>query len=132
MSDILTAIGLMSGTSLDGVDAAVLRTDGERVVEAGPALHFPYTPGVKASIQRAIRAALEGREGATEVGQAAVDVTDAHVAAVEGLIQRENLQRSSIDVIGFHGQTILHRPARSSGVQGRTWQIGDGAQLAAQ
>ncbi len=130
MPESLTAIGLMSGTSLDGVDAAVLVTDGEDFVEHGPAVHVPYTRDLKISVRRAIKAALEGRDGAAEIGKAAGEVTLAHVGAVENLLERAGLKRKDIDVVGFHGQTILHRPSRDPSAMGRTWQIGDGRALA--
>ncbi|WP_425407861.1 anhydro-N-acetylmuramic acid kinase [Hyphococcus sp.] len=130
MSDTLTAIGLMSGTSLDGIDAAILKTDGENVVQAGPAMHVPYSRDLKIWVRRAIKAALEGRDGAAEIGKAAGEVTLAHVLAVERLLEHEKLTRKDIDVIGLHGQTILHRPSRDAAVAGRTWQIGDGRVLA--
>lgn len=130
MPDTLTAIGLMSGTSLDGIDAAILKTDGEDVVEPGPAIHVPYTRDLKIWTRRAIKAALEGRDGAAEIGKAAGEVTIAHVQAVESLLEQAGLKRKDIDVIGFHGQTILHRPSRDPAVAGRTWQIGDGRVLA--
>ncbi|MEQ8178278.1 MAG: anhydro-N-acetylmuramic acid kinase [Amphiplicatus sp.] len=127
---VMTAIGLMSGTSLDGVDAAILRTDGESFLEPGPALHVPYDRDQKVFIRRAIKAAIEGRDGAADIGKAAGEVMLAHAAAVEKLLSSAKLSRESVDVIGFHGQTILHRPAKSSSDTGRTWQIGDGAALA--
>ena len=127
---VLTAIGLMSGTSLDGIDAAILRTDGENFVEAGPALSEPYSRDLKVWIRRAVKAALEGRDGAADIGKAAGEITAAHGEVVEALIEKAGLKRTQIDVIGFHGQTILHRPARKREDQGRTWQIGDGKVLA--
>ncbi|WP_428408102.1 anhydro-N-acetylmuramic acid kinase [Hyphococcus sp.] len=130
MSDMLTAIGLMSGTSLDGIDAAVLVTDGEDRVEPGPAIHVPYTRDLKIWVRRAIKAALEGRDGAEEIGKAAGEVTYAHVAAVEALLETAGLNRKKIDIIGFHGQTILHRPSKEAGIPGRTWQLGSGRTLA--
>ena len=130
MSDVLTSIGLMSGTSLDGIDAAILKTDGGDVVEAGPAIHLPYNRDLKIWIRRAIKAALEGRDGATEIGKAAGEVTLAHVEAVELLLEKAGVKRANIDVIGFHGQTILHQSARAPGSIGRSWQIGDGSVLA--
>lgn len=129
MSDTMTAIGLMSGTSLDGIDAAVLVTDGEDRVEPGPAIHVPYSRDLKIWVRRAIKAALEGREGAEEIGKAAGEVTYAHAAAVEQLLEKSGLSRKKIDVIGFHGQTILHRPSKEKGVAGRTWQLGNGRTL---
>jgi anhydro-N-acetylmuramic acid kinase len=129
MANLLTAIGLMSGTSLDGIDGAILTTDGEDVVEAGPAIHIPYSRDLKIWTRRAIKAALEGRDGASEVGKAAGEVTLAHIKAVEKLLEEAGLKRKDIDVIGFHGQTILHRPSRDAAVAGRTWQLGDGRVL---
>ncbi|MEL7486914.1 MAG: anhydro-N-acetylmuramic acid kinase [Pseudomonadota bacterium] len=126
----LTAIGLMSGTSLDGVDAAILRTDGADIVEPG-ATHFePYDRDLKIFVRRAIKAALEGRDGAADIGKAGGEVTAVHVIAVEKLLEKAGLKRTNVDVIGFHGQTILHRPAKTPDETGRTWQIGDGATLA--
>ena len=130
MTSVLTAIGMMSGTSLDGVDAAMIQTDGETFVEPGPALHIPYSRDLKVWIRRAIKAALEGRDGAADIGKAAGEVTLAHVEAVEALLEKAGVKRANVDVIGFHGQTILHRPTKNSDVAGRTWQIGDGAVLA--
>lgn len=127
---ILTAIGLMSGTSLDGIDAALIRTDGDGIVDPGPALTVPYTRDLKVFVRRAIKAALEGRDGAADIGKAASEVTAAHAAAVEALLGEAGIAREHVDVIGFHGQTILHRPSRSPESAGRTWQIGDGALLA--
>lgn len=127
---ILTAIGLMSGTSLDGVDAAIVKTDGRNVVEVGEAISAPYSRDLKIWIRRAIKAALEGRDGAADIGKAAGEVTLAHVDAVETLLEKAGVKRTAIDVIGFHGQTILHRPAKSREDVGRTWQIGDGKVLA--
>lgn len=131
---VLTAIGLMSGTSLDGVDAALVRTDGRDILTFGPTLHKAYSPEIKAWVNRAIKAALEGRDGATDIGKATGEVTQIHVEAVESLMEANGLRRDQIDVIGFHGQTILHRPSKPPIItledQGRTWQIGDGQVLA--
>ena len=130
MTDTLTAIGLMSGTSLDGIDAAIIRTDGEKIVEPGPAFFAPYSRDLKIWVRRAVKAALEGRDGAAEIGKAAGEITLAHVNAIEDLLSSASMKRTDIDVVGFHGQTILHRPAREAGSVGKTWQIGDGGVLA--
>ncbi len=116
--EMLRAIGLMSGTSLDGVDAAWIETDGERVGKIGPATTLPYPPALRADL----RAILDRAPGLAAADPIVADlsrrVTEAHVAAVVKLGERA-------DLIGFHGQTILHRPD-----QRRTWQIGDAAALA--
>ncbi|MEM9013902.1 MAG: anhydro-N-acetylmuramic acid kinase [Pseudomonadota bacterium] len=130
MADQLTAIGLMSGTSLDGIDAALIKTDGRETVEFGPSITAPYSRDLKIWIRRAIKAALEGRDGAADIGKAAGEVTLAHVDAVEALLRKAAIKRTDVDVIGFHGQTILHRPSRADVSNGRTWQIGDGDVLA--
>lgn len=127
---LLTAIGLMSGTSLDGVDAAILRTDGEHIIEHGPTHFLPYSRDLKVFVRRAIKAALEGRDGAADIGKASGEVTAAHVIAVEELLEKAGMRRAAVDVIGFHGQTILHAPKRTPESMGRSWQIGDGKALA--
>ena len=126
----LTAIGLMAGTSLDGVDAAVLRTDGMGLTEAGASGFTPYDRDTKIKVRRAIKAALEGRDGATDIAEAANAVTSAHIAAVRDLLDKAHLRARDIDVIGFHGQTILHRSPVDAATPGRTWQIGSGRTLA--
>jgi anhydro-N-acetylmuramic acid kinase len=112
------ALGLMSGTSLDGIDAAILDTDGERIVATGAALTVPYGDALRARLRSVL-----GGDGPVE--DVAREVTEAHAAAVAELLRRAGLGTGDVGVIGFHGHTILHRPN-----QGRTWQIGDGALLA--
>ncbi|GAB5470487.1 MAG: anhydro-N-acetylmuramic acid kinase [Rhodospirillales bacterium] len=112
-------VGLMSGTSLDGVDAALLRSDGQRIEAAGATLTQPYEPEFRA----ALRAVLGGVGDVAGVERA---LTDRHAQAVETLLEQAGLTRSEIALVGFHGQTILHAPD-----EGRTWQIGDGRRLAA-
>ncbi len=118
---ILTAVGLMSGTSLDGVDVALIDTDGAGMVKAGPGLGIPYDPS--------FREQLHGCLGKTAdhpgVADIARELTLRNAAAVNRLLDENGLTPSDIDVIGFHGQTILHRPD-----QRLTVQIGDGALLA--
>ena len=129
-SRVLTALGFMAGTSLDGVDAAIVRTDGEGLVEVGPNLHLPYEATTRAMVVRATKAALEGRDSADDITQAVDMVTSAHINAAQKLMEKHHLQRTEIDIIGFHGQTILHRPAKARDQRGRSWQIGSGAIVA--
>ena len=114
----LSALGLMSGTSMDGIDAAVIRTDGTRVFEFGPALTVPYDADFRARLR-----VLLGREEGLDAIER--ELTLLHAAAVRRLIADHGL--GGMDVIGFHGHTVLHRPE-----EGRTRQIGDGALLAAE
>ncbi len=113
------ALGLMSGTSLDGIDGAIVDTDGEGVVMPGAWLSRPYEPALRTRI----RGVLGGRGDVAGVARA---LTLAHADVVEALLAAAGLDSAQVGVIGFHGQTILHEPAA-----GRTWQIGDGALLAA-
>ncbi len=117
--DVIRSIGLMSGTSLDGIDVAVLLTDGERDTAAGPAETFPYPP----EFRERLRGVLGGTGPHQEIASVEAELTRLHAEAVRQY--RERVQQSAIDLIGFHGHTILHRPE-----QRRTWQIGDGALLA--
>jgi anhydro-N-acetylmuramic acid kinase len=114
------ALGLMSGTSMDGVDAALVKTDGERVAAFGPALTLPYD----ATVREAIRATLGGTG---DIALAERLLTDAHVAAVRQVLRAAGMTPADVALIGFHGHTILHRPESR-----RTWQIGDAARLAAE
>lgn len=114
------AIGMMSGTSLDGLDAALIRSDGERLLEAGPFLSEPYDEPFRERLR-----ALLGGAPAEAVAPVERELTERHGEAVEALLKEGGLDRSEIAAIGFHGQTIHHAPE-----EGRTWQIGDGALLA--
>ncbi len=128
MGEILKVIGLMSGTSLDGVDAALLDTDGENVVRTGPSLTVPYDASTRAQLRGALETALGMAKGAAvpaSIIEAERVLTEVHARAVAALLDKVKLKAGDIDLIGFHGQTILHRPQQSW-----TWQIGDGALLA--
>jgi anhydro-N-acetylmuramic acid kinase len=117
MSDRLyRVIGLMSGTSLDGIDAAFIVTNGRDQVEPGPSLTIPYGDGLRA----ALRSVLGGKGDVASVERA---MTEAHAEAVAALRAKAGV--GAVDLIGFHGHTILHRPQER-----RTWQIGDGPLLA--
>jgi anhydro-N-acetylmuramic acid kinase len=113
------AIGLMSGTSLDGVDAALIETDGVAHVVCGPALTVPYEQPLRERLRRA----LGGRNPVKAIERS---LTIAHAEAVTALLAKAGRKAAEIDLVGFHGQTIVHRPA-----EGVTWQIGDAASLAA-
>jgi len=115
------AVGLMSGTSLDGIDAALAATDGAAVFEPGPFLTLPYG----SVLRDALRGILGGAAAPARIADIERQLTDAHADAVRRLLAEAGLAPGAVDVIGFHGHTILHRPA-----EGRTWQIGDGARLA--
>ena len=115
------AIGLMSGTSLDGADAALIRSDGESRLEAIAFETLPFERGLRDRL----RLCLGGNASPAEIAEAERDLTLYHVPLIEALLEKSGVAREEIAVIGFHGQTLLHAPE-----QGRTWQIGDGRLLA--
>jgi len=124
----LRAIGLMSGTSLDGVDVALIETDGDAIDGFGPASYRAYSDSERDLLRKALADAVsltnrDLRPGA--LAEAEALVTRAHAEAVETFLKSNSLTRDAIDVIGFHGQTVLHRPDRKL-----TVQIGDGTALA--
>jgi anhydro-N-acetylmuramic acid kinase len=108
----------MSGTSLDGVDAAWLETDGERIGRFGPTLTLPYDDRLRADLRHLLEAAPTLAPDDPRLHTAVARLTDYHVQAVASL-------GLTADLVGFHGQTILHQPGRR-----RTWQIGDAQALA--
>jgi anhydro-N-acetylmuramic acid kinase len=124
----LTAIGLMSGTSLDGVDAALIETDGERLAGLGPVGYRPYTPQEKSLLRRTLAEAAALTERSARPGvlaEAEGLVTRAHAEAIEDLVAKNKIAKSTVAIVGFHGQTVLHRPKARL-----TIQIGDGKALA--
>jgi len=123
-------IGTMSGTSLDGVDVALIETDGEAITRFGPIGYRAYPNEERILLQRALQAAalLSDRNARPDaLKQAESLVTGAHGLAIEAFLRTNNIPRESIDLVGFHGQTVLHRPEARV-----TIQLGDGPALARQ
>lgn len=118
---LYTALGLMSGTSLDGVDVALVETDGQGVVVPKGFLFVPYPDDLRADL----RACLGKSEKSEQTDTAERALTLFHAEAVRQFLDQENLKSTDIDLVGFHGQTIFHDPDN-----GVTWQLGDGALLA--
>jgi anhydro-N-acetylmuramic acid kinase len=118
----------MSGTSMDGVDIALVETDGAAQVRFGPTGFLPYAPEDRALLRSALVEASHVTDRAARPGALAaaeILVTDRHGQAVDDFLAQQSIDRGSIDVVGFHGQTVVHRP------QDRlTVQIGDGVALA--
>ncbi|MEW7008409.1 anhydro-N-acetylmuramic acid kinase [Lentilitoribacter sp. EG35] len=116
----LNAIGLMSGTSLDGIDVALLRSDGENDLERGPFLSIPYDDEFRNQLKQAlveakvIKSRDERPDGLADLER---ELTGRHADAIEEFLAQHNLRMSDVDLIGFHGQTILHKPGEALTVQ---------------
>ncbi len=122
------AIGMMSGTSLDGVDIAAITTDGERIAAFGPSGYRAYAEAERAVLRQALAEAVTLRDRAARPGilaEAQSLVTNAHAEAFEQFAAEHNIARAEVAIVGFHGQTVLHRPQRRL-----TVQIGDARALA--
>ncbi|MCK0166985.1 anhydro-N-acetylmuramic acid kinase [Jannaschia sp. S6380] len=111
--EAIRALGAMSGTSLDGVDAAELITDGETIEGFGATGYLPYSAAERARL----RAALGQWQDGPDVPAAAEVVETVHARLLSRFAEAR--------VVGFHGQTLAHDPERR-----RTHQTGDGALLA--
>jgi anhydro-N-acetylmuramic acid kinase len=125
---MLTALGLMSGTSLDGVDVALIETDGRQVRALGPSGYRPYTESERSLLRRALHEAAflaqrDARPGVLLEAERAVTI--AHAEAVAAFSAQHRISCQDVDIVGFHGQTVLHRPERRL-----TVQIGDAPALA--
>ncbi len=126
---LTTSIGLMSGTSMDGIDVALIKSDGENLVERGPSMEIEYDVATRHAIEQglvdavAISDARDARPGDLKALESLI--TGQHADAVATFLSANNILASEIDVIGFRGQTVLHRPQNKL-----TVQLGDGARLA--
>ena len=128
MSKTLRAIGLMSGTSLDGIDVALLETDGESLVKRGPCATYAYSECQQQKLRQALRDALLIKQRGDRPGSLAgieAELTKWHTSGLDSFLSQHDLTDSKIDVIGFHGQTVLHKPDARL-----TVQLGDGEGLA--
>jgi anhydro-N-acetylmuramic acid kinase len=119
---LTTAIGAISGTSMDGIDVAVVTSDGEYFVEPGPGATFDYPVQTRQALRAVIGDAKAARGALDELQRA---VTDAHVAAIKAFMKEYGLDRKSVSLVGLHGQTILHRPSERF-----TRQLCDGGRAA--
>ena len=118
----------MSGTSLDGIDVALIKTDGKSEVHRGPARTYAYKPDQRAMLREALAEAARLTDRRARPGNlAAVEwsLSEWHALAVQSFCEETGITASEVDVIGFHGQTAIHRPEI-----GLTVQLGDGALLA--
>lgn len=128
MGKVMRAIGLMSGTSMDAIDVALLETDGGGTVKRGASASFPYANAFRGRLAQAVgeAAALMDRQSRPGcLKEVECELTELHASAVLRFMGDRMLQPMAVDAIGFHGQTVLHDPKRRL-----TVQIGDGPLLA--
>ena len=127
---LFTVIGLMSGTSMDGVDVALIETDGRAIVRQGPASFRAYDEADRNLLRAALEAAVRSTSSDDRPPAVAACedmITSRHAETVEAFLKANAVTAQQVHVIGFHGQTVLHRPR-----QGLTIQIGKGQLLADQ
>ena len=159
MGKTLRALGLMSGTSMDGIDVALIETDGEDRLERGPSGTYAYSEAFRGNLRTGIAEAAAIDRRHERPGQLAMMeqyLTDLHVEAVTQFLDDHRIDAKTVDVIGFHGQTVLHKKVVNKvivmasndpepGLRGEnsasdvvedrrilTVQLGDGARLAQQ
>ncbi len=145
MGKMMRALGLMSGTSMDGIDVALIETDGENRVERLGCSTVPYDARFRADLAAALADAAHLTDRSARPGCLArveAELTNRHADAVLQFMQASGLQPSAVAVVGFHGQTVLHKVemVKPFGVaqlisgevaRALTVQIGDGPRLAA-
>ena len=107
-AELSLAIGAISGTSMDGIDVALISSDGEQFVEPGPGATFDYPAETRRALREVIGNSAAARGALGDLQRA---VTDAHVAAVKAFMKEYGLDRTSVSLVGLHGQTVLHRPS---------------------
>ena len=120
---LATAIGAISGTSMDGIDVALIVSDGRERLEAGPGATYSYPADVARALREVVADPARAMAPLAELEAA---VTDAHVAAVERFLTDFAVDRRGVALVGLHGQTVLHRPRERF-----TRQLCDGARAAA-
>lgn len=118
-----TAIGAISGTSMDGIDVAMVRTDGIVVRTSGAGRTYPYSPALRAELLAVIADPERARND--PLRELETQVTDAHADAVTRFMRDFGVDRREVAVVGMHGQTIFHQPEAAF-----TRQLGDGPRFA--
>ena len=121
---ILKTIGLMSGTSMDGIDAVLMETDGKQIINAKLGVSLSYGHEFKQQLRDAELAVRKAKKNTADLALIRKS-TEVHAEIVNNLLIEANLKPEEIDLIGYHGQSLYHNPS-----EGITIQIGDGQLLA--
>ncbi len=116
MNKIYKSIGLMSGTSMDGIDLALIESDGENIINRKNFAYLPYEKDFKERLKALIYATPKLQEIKTVENE----LTLLHVKLVNNFLDENKIPAEEIDLIAFHGHTILHAPQQKI-----TWQIGN-------
>ena len=127
MNDLITSIGLMSGTSSDGIDASILKSDGENEVYFIGNQFFPYEISIRLKIRRLkekINLIIDLDKHKSEINSLEREITLLHAKTVNIIIKKYELEKSDVNLIGFHGHTIFHNFKEK-----KTKQVGDGRLL---
>ncbi len=130
--NVMKVLGFMTGTSLDGIDMAIIDTDGESQLTFGPWAEMPMPPETRTLLEATVKAALQWPRGEAEpaiFAEARAALVDWHISASRAFLNDNGLAYSDLDTIGVHGQTVLHERPRN-GVPGRTVQLFDGQAFA--
>jgi anhydro-N-acetylmuramic acid kinase len=118
-----TAIGVISGTSMDGIDIALITTDGRETVQNGPGRTMPYPSDLRDRLQKLLEdPSVAERDPLTDLEHS---ITDNFTAAIRRFMTDEAISPVSVDLIGLHGQTVYHRPEKRF-----TRQLGLGQRMA--
>lgn len=108
MAPLTCAIGVISGTSMDGIDVALVDTDGDLLVKAGPGRTYPYPEALRARLLDIL--ADPARAQSDPLAELDAEVTDAHIGAIETFLNDFAIDRAGVGLVGLHGQTVYHRP----------------------
>ena len=116
MSKTYKALGLMSGTSMDGIDLAFIESDGFENITS---LNFTYLP-YKKDLKERLSNIIYGKPSLEEIKLVENEFTNLNAKLIEDFLQKNQINKNEIDLIAFHGHTVLHNPDKKI-----TWQIGN-------